>query len=164
MNRPSFYPKHLAKQAAAATSAATAGTGSDNVQRGRPEGGGQVQHHQPPVGHHQRSVGQQQQQPHSTVFEGLPGPFIEAMRKLFDLVDVRKEGRVRVDDIASKWAPAPPHTNHLPKGIVASLKKVTTPDGFLTFERFCAGLKIAMLRHDAEVKKHHHQNVSMVSR
>ena len=86
------------------------------------------------------------------------------MRKLFDLVDVRKEGRVRVDDIASKWAPAPPHTNHLPKGIVASLKKVTTPDGFLTFERFCAGLKIAMLRHDAEVKKHHHQNVSMVSR
>ena len=86
------------------------------------------------------------------------------MRKLFDLVDVRKEGRVRVDDIASKWAPAPPHTNHLPKGIVASLKKGTIPDGFLTFERFCAGLKIAMLRHDAEVKKHHQQNVSMVSR
>ena len=38
--------------------------------------------------------------PHSTVFEGLPGPFIDAMKKLFDLVDVRKEGRVRIEDIA----------------------------------------------------------------
>ena len=55
---------------------------------------------------------------------------------------------------------------HLPPGIVASLKKVTTPDGYLTFERFCAGLKIAMLRHDAETKKNNsmqmQQNTSMV--
>ncbi len=33
---------------------------------------------------------------------------------------------------------------------MANLKKVTNKEGKLTFERFCAGLKIAILRHEAE--------------
>ena len=38
----------------------------------------------------------------------------------------------------------------LPPNIIPSLRKVTTPGGYLTFERFCAGLKIAILRHSAQ--------------
>ena len=38
----------------------------------------------------------------------------------------------------------------LPSNIIPSLRKVTTPGGYLTFERFCAGLKIAILRHSAQ--------------
>ena len=42
---------------------------------------------------------------------------------------------------------------NLPSGVVASLSKVATPDGFLTFERFCAGVKIALLRQEAAARK-----------
>ena len=83
---PSFYPKHLARQAAAG------GPGD-----GAPASQQQVP---PPVNRSQQSVAVTSRGPHSTVFEGLPGPFIDAMKKLFDLVDVRKEGRVRIEDIA----------------------------------------------------------------
>ena len=65
-------------------------------------------------------------------------------------------------DIAGKWATSSNNKN-LPRGIVTNLKKVTTPDGYLTFERFCAGIKIAMLRHDAESRKANDQNASLVS-
>ena len=88
---PSFYPKHLARQAAAGPGDGPGIAPATQQQVTQP----------PPV-----NRSQQQQQsvssrgPHSTVFEGLPGPFIEAMKKLFDLVDVRKEGRVRIEDIA----------------------------------------------------------------
>ena len=69
-------------------------------------------------------------------------------------------------DIADKWSPnSNDNDEHLPKGIVTSLKKVTMADGCLTFERFCAGLKIAILRHESEKKKSKHQknNSSFVS-
>lgn len=38
----------------------------------------------------------------------------------------------------------------MPPNIVPSLRKVANPEGYLTFERFCAGLKIAILRHSAQ--------------
>jgi len=41
----------------------------------------------------------------------------------------------------------------LPEGVIASLSKVATPDGCLTFERFCAGIKIARLRQEASQRK-----------
>ena len=64
-------------------------------------------------------------------------------------------------DIADKWSPnSSDNDEHLPKGIVTSLKKVTTSDGYLTFERFCAGLKIAILRHESEKKKKKQRNNS----
>ena len=85
---PSFYPKHLARQAAAGP-----GDGPGIA----PASQQQVP---PPVNRSQQSVAVTSRGPHSTVFEGLPGPFIDAMKKLFDLVDVRKEGRVRIEDIA----------------------------------------------------------------
>ena len=67
-------------------------------------------------------------------------------------------------DITDRWSPHSSHNDeHLPKGIAASLKKVTTADGYLTFERFCAGLKIAILRHESEKKKKKRSNSSFVS-
>ena len=38
----------------------------------------------------------------------------------------------------------------LPPNIIPFLRKVTTSGCYLTFERFCAGLKIAILRHSAQ--------------
>jgi hypothetical protein len=35
----------------------------------------------------------------------------------------------------------------LPKGVIESLRKVTPSSGLLSFERFCAGLKICLLRY-----------------
>lgn len=42
---------------------------------------------------------------------------------------------------------------NLPVGVVESLSRVATQDGFLTFERFCAGIKIAILRQEAAMKR-----------
>ncbi len=55
-----------------------------------------------------------------------------------------------LSDIAEKWRPAAENSEHLPKDILGSLSKVAGKDGHLTFERFCAGLKIAILRHEAD--------------
>ncbi|CAL4078078.1 unnamed protein product, partial [Meganyctiphanes norvegica] len=37
-------------------------------------------------------------------------------------------------------------TQGMPLGVLSSLRKVTPPDGYLSFERFCAGLQISLLR------------------
>ena len=37
----------------------------------------------------------------------------------------------------------------MPSNLVENLSKVQTSEGRITFERFCAGLKIAILRHEA---------------
>ena len=37
----------------------------------------------------------------------------------------------------------------MPSSVIESLKKVTPPSGLLSFERFCAGLKIWLLRQRA---------------
>jgi len=39
----------------------------------------------------------------------------------------------------------------LPKGVIESLRKVTPPNGMLSFERFCAGLKICLLRYQVYI-------------
>ena len=52
-------------------------------------------------------------------------------------------------DISENWSPDATGSV-LPPNIVPSLRKVMTPDGYLTFERFCAGLKISILRHSAQ--------------
>jgi len=41
----------------------------------------------------------------------------------------------------------------LPKGVIESLRKVTPSNGLLSFERFCAGLKICLLRYQCEQQK-----------
>ncbi|KMQ91892.1 hypothetical protein RF55_8188 [Lasius niger] len=79
------------------------------------------------------------------------------MRTLFDIMDDQNTGFVKFADIEGRWQDD--GTQGLPKGILDSLKKVTPPNGMLSFERFCAGLKICLLQIQMEPdsKKHDSQ-------
>ena len=83
------------------------------------------------------------QQPKSTL-DGMPKQFVSSLKVLFDILDEEKSGLVRLADIESRWKDG--EVSGLPNGVVEALKKVTPASGKLTFERFVAGLKIALLR------------------
>ncbi|XP_024940979.1 suppressor APC domain-containing protein 2 isoform X3 [Cephus cinctus] len=85
--------------------------------------------------------------------DGLPKHFVAAMRTLFDIMDDQGTGFVKYSDIEGRWQDD--GTQGLPKGVLESLKKVTPPNGLLSFERFCAGLKISLfqIKSDGDVKK-----------
>ena len=53
-------------------------------------------------------------------------------------------------DIANRWQSQEANNPGLPKNVVQNLRKVMNKEGRLSFERFCAGLKISILRHEAE--------------
>jgi hypothetical protein len=59
-------------------------------------------------------------------------------------------GYVSYSDIELRWRDD--GSSGLPKGILDGLKKVTPPNGLLSFERFCAGLKICLLHAQAETE------------
>uniref|UniRef100_A0A182PFT2 Suppressor APC domain-containing protein n=1 Tax=Anopheles epiroticus TaxID=199890 RepID=A0A182PFT2_9DIPT len=111
-----------------------------------------LQHHH----HHHHHHHQQQQQQHHHLHhappplhrqpadDGLPKAFVAAMRTLFDIMDDRKTGFVRLADIEERWQDD--GSKGLPRGVIDSLRKVTPPNGLLSFERFCSGLKICLLR------------------
>uniref|UniRef100_A0A182QEI9 Suppressor APC domain-containing protein n=1 Tax=Anopheles farauti TaxID=69004 RepID=A0A182QEI9_9DIPT len=94
--------------------------------------------------HHQQPLYQPQ-------VDGLPKAFVAAMRTLFDIMDDRKTGFVRLADIEERWQDD--GSKGLPRGVIDSLRKVTPPNGLLSFERFCSGLKICLLRNQTG----HHQ-------
>ncbi|KYN01816.1 hypothetical protein ALC62_07389 [Cyphomyrmex costatus] len=97
----------------------------------------------------------------STV-DGLPKHFVNAMRTLFDIMDDQNTGFVKFADIEGRWQDD--GSQGLPKGVLDSLKKVTPPNGMLSFERFCAGLKICLLQIQAETdaKKHDEPKINKV--
>jgi len=83
----------------------------------------------------------------SRALEGLPPKFVTAMRTLFDVLDDNKSGCVSLADIELWWRrDREEQNNTVPNGVIESLRKVATSDNLLTFERFCAGLKICLLR------------------
>lgn len=84
----------------------------------------------------------------STTVDSLPKQFVTAMRTLFDIMDDKRTGYVNFADIENRWQDD--GTKGLPKGVIESLQKVTPPNGKLSFERFCAGLKICLLRNQVE--------------
>lgn len=74
----------------------------------------------------------------------LPKQFVVSMKKLFDILDDQHSGLVKFTDIEKGW-----HDDGckgLPRGVIDSLRKVTPASGLLSFDRFCAGLKICLLR------------------
>ncbi|CAG0917191.1 unnamed protein product [Notodromas monacha] len=87
----------------------------------------------------------------SAAFDGLPEPFIAGLRTLFDVMDDQNTGFVRLSDIQKQWRDD--GEDGVPKGVVDCLKKVTPGNGLLSFERFCAGLKICLLRNRAQQPK-----------
>lgn len=72
------------------------------------------------------------------------------MRTLFDIMDDKRTGYVRLTDIENRWRDD--RTRGLPQGVVESLQKVASHDGLLTFDRFCTGLKICLLRNQVDSK------------
>lgn len=89
----------------------------------------------------------------SRALEGLPPKFVKAMRTLFDVLDDNKSGLVSMADIEHWWRKDRDEhggSGSVPNGVIESLKKVATADSMLTFERFCAGLKICLLRNQAD--------------
>ncbi|KAK6627237.1 hypothetical protein RUM44_009714 [Polyplax serrata] len=98
-------------------------------------------------------------QPQTTTLDGLPKRFVYAMRKLFDLMDDKRTGYVKFSDIEQWWQDD--GTKGLPKGVIDSLQKVTPSNGLLSFERFCAGLKICLLRNQVEVQKNQNKQPSL---
>ncbi|KAK8741647.1 hypothetical protein OTU49_002318 [Cherax quadricarinatus] len=83
-----------------------------------------------------------------TALDGLPKPFVNAMRTLFDIMDDQRTGYVKFSEIERRWQDD--GAQGMPRGVLASLRKVTPPDGYLSFERFCAGLQISLLRNKME--------------
>ncbi|KAG7157559.1 suppressor APC domain-containing protein 2-like [Homarus americanus] len=83
-----------------------------------------------------------------TALDGLPKPFVNAMRTLFDIMDDQRSGFVKFSEIERRWQDD--GAQGMPRGVLASLRKVTPPDGYLSFERFCAGLQISLLRNKME--------------
>lgn len=81
--------------------------------------------------------------------DDLPKRFVVAMKTLFDIMDDQKAGHINLKDIEARWASGRDDSTSsvVPNGVIESLQKVTPPNGQLTFERFCAGLKICLLRH-----------------
>merc|ERR1712071_724935 len=87
----------------------------------------------------------------SAALEGLPKQFVVAMKTLFEVMDDRKSGYVKLSDLETFWSEE--GLSGLPKGVIESLRKVTPSNGLLSFERFCAGLKICLLRYQCEQLK-----------
>ncbi len=83
------------------------------------------------------------QQSKSTL-DGMPKQFVSSLKVLFDILDEEKSGLVSFSTIESRWQDG--EVTGLPNGVLEALKKVTPSTGKLTFERFVAGLKIALLR------------------
>lgn len=84
----------------------------------------------------------------SSPLENLPKKFVSSMRTLFDIMDGDKRtGFVRLSDIEARWQDD--GSKGMPTGVIDCLRRVTPVSGMLSFERFCAGLKICLLRNQA---------------
>lgn len=95
--------------------------------------------------------------------DDLPKRFVVAMKTLFDIMDDQKTGQINFKDIETRWSTRNRDGNNsvlVPNGVIEALQKVTPPNGLLTFERFCAGLKICLLRHRVSHHHHHHRQPS----
>lgn len=126
----------------------------------------QLQQQQQSILHQNNILNHQQQQQHhqklpsqtiigtgntaSTALDNLPKQFVNSMRTLFDIMDDKRTGFVRLADIEQRWQDD--GSKGLPPGVIDSLRRVTPASGLLSFERFCAGLKICLLKNQSEGK------------
>ncbi|XP_047380237.1 suppressor APC domain-containing protein 2 isoform X2 [Sciurus carolinensis] len=78
--------------------------------------------------------------------EGLPRAFLQSLRTLFDILDDRRRGYVHLREIESRWQGT--DARELPRGVLEGLRQVAPASGYLTFERFVAGLRTSLLSAD----------------
>ena len=70
---------------------------------------------------------------------GLPKQFVDSMRTLFDIMmEDNKTGTIKYSEIEKRW-----NSSEKTVPILDCLKNVSN-NGLLTFDRFCAGLKICL--------------------
>ncbi|KAL6036716.1 hypothetical protein STEG23_001085 [Scotinomys teguina] len=82
--------------------------------------------------------------------EGLPRAFLQSLRTLFDILDDRQRGYVHLREIESRWQGA--DARELPCGVLEGLRQVAPANGYLTFERFVAGLRTSLLNANGRPK------------
>ena len=80
------------------------------------------------------------------ITQDLPREFLRYLRTLFDILDEKGTGFVRLTDIESRWKTKDTNgSNGLNnEGVIESLRKVTPKNGLLSFERLCTGMKLAL--------------------
>lgn len=88
---------------------------------------------------------------------GMSKQFVNALRELFDIMDGMGSGCVRFTDIATQWE-EDDNDPYFPKGLINCLSKVTLPNGLLTFDRFCAGIKLCLLKNQVDLSNDDNNN------
>ncbi|XP_014637473.1 PREDICTED: suppressor APC domain-containing protein 2 [Ceratotherium simum simum] len=83
--------------------------------------------------------------------EGLPRAFLQSLRTLFDILDDRRRGYVHLREIESRWQGT--DARELPRGVLQGLRQVAPASGYLTFERFVAGLRTSLLSADSGARR-----------
>ncbi|KAL9988059.1 hypothetical protein ACROYT_G002457 [Oculina patagonica] len=77
------------------------------------------------------------------ITQDLPREFLRYLKTLFDILDEKGTGFVRLADIESRWK-TQHGSNGLSEGVLENLRKVTPKNGLLSFERLCTGMKLAL--------------------
>lgn len=77
------------------------------------------------------------------ITQDLPREFLRYLKTLFDILDEKGTGFVRLTDIESRWK-TKHGSNGLSEGVIENLRKVTPKNGLLSFERLCTGMKLAL--------------------
>ena len=77
------------------------------------------------------------------ITQDLPREFLRYLKTLFDILDEKGTGFVRLADIESRWK-TKHGSNGLSEGVIESLRKVTPKNGLLSFERLCTGMKLGL--------------------
>ncbi|KAI6239339.1 EF-hand domain-containing protein [Aphelenchoides fujianensis] len=72
----------------------------------------------------------------------LPAHFVDSLRVLFDILDTTRTGLVPFEQIAGRWQSLP--KANLPPSFLECLRRVTPPNGLLSFERFMAGFRLSL--------------------
>lgn len=70
----------------------------------------------------------------------LPTEFVNYVRSLFEILDQDRCGFVNITDIEGYWDAKGSSLS----GVLDSLKNVAPPNGLLTFEDYCRGLRLAI--------------------
>lgn len=95
---------------------------------------------------------------------GMSRSFVNSLQQLFIVLDSSQSGTIRFHDLAAMWASEDEEEDDddnrkskedneatlLPKGLMNCLARVTLPNGLLTFDRFCAGIKLCLLKNQVE--------------
>lgn len=88
--------------------------------------------------------------PDSGMIDGLPKKFVKSMQTLFEIMDEERTGFLKVVDIENRW-----QDNNMKSGMIESLRRVSAPtNGLLSFDQFCAGLKLCLLQTQATTSKY----------